>query len=195
MIEYIGPIAALVIAVLVTVVPSKTQKQWGGWWRGAIICLGVLAAAGSTYSIRASHQRENEMRAIITGGDNFCYLKADLAAAATVDSPMPWWLINHGQMPIEKFVAHVARYKPNLAQLDSEYTQILNPQAGWRACPVSPVWSGISLGRDHYLIDLQTPDKYFVEDLKIAVIDGKLQQSIVVTSNGVPVYTTNGFVQ
>jgi hypothetical protein len=195
--DYLGPIAALVLTVLAAVVPSETLKGcWGPTWRAAFIAVGIIAAAGSAFSIHAANQREANMRAWSTGEDNYCYLKADLAAASTPSDPVPWWLVNGGAVPIEKVATWVARYKPNLTRFDKEYREFLNQPRGYRVCGLSPVWSGVGLGRGHYQIDISTPDKHFVEVLQIAEINGQLEQSIVVTEEDEKMrFTTDGFVK
>lgn len=185
--DFIGPVATVLLTVVAAVRPH---------WRVAIIVIGVIAAVASTLSIEFAHRRESDLRSFTSGGDNFCYLKADLAAAKSIDDQVPWWRVNGKGMPLEKAATWVALYKPNLSRLDPEYQAIQNQPRGFFPCPVSPVWSGIVLGRGHYQIDLSTFERHFIEDLEIAAIDGQLRQSIVVreAEQGMQVvFTTGGF--
>ena len=176
--DYFGPAATIALAVLALMPPSGQPRRW---WNAAIIALGLLAAGASTYSIHSTKMHESDLRTWATGGDSYCYLKADLAAARSPSDLVPWWRVNVDGAPIEKLAALVAKYKPNLTRFDKEYWEFPNQLRGYRVCGVSPVWSGFEQGPGHYQIDISTPDKHFIEDLDIFVVDGKMKQSIVVT--------------
>jgi hypothetical protein len=136
------------------------------------------------------------MQTWATGGENYCYLKADLAAANKPDDGVPWWLVNGGSIPIEKLATWVARYKPNLTRFDKEYWEFPNQPRGYRTCGLSPVWSGFGAGRGDYQIDISTPGKHFVEVLKIAGLKGELEQSISVKDDSGKIqFSTDGFVK
>jgi hypothetical protein len=155
------------------VVPIEKKSHHKTWWVGGFAAGGILTAwAGILLSDRA----DNALKEMLTGGDHYCYYRAEIVSPDDLTSKSPLWVICDGPLynlnvwfsPADSGGANDPRYWSMSGS--QHYGEII--PGGFRA--------GMALGPGKYRIEMSARNGTVVEILEIKPIDGKLTQSLQV---------------
>jgi hypothetical protein len=154
------------------VYPLEKKAHHKKWWAAGFFVGGVLTAwAGILLSDRA----DNALKEMLTGGDHYCYYRAELVSANDLTSKSPLWILWHGPIfnlgvwisPADSKDANDPRYWSIGGQHFSEVIP-----GGFR--------SGMALGPGKYRIEMSARNGTVIEILEIKPTNGVLTQSLQV---------------
>jgi hypothetical protein len=171
-----GPIVLGVMGATMALWPPSVEGNTRFYWFAAFVLVGVISAIASLRELRSSHSLKGELAGMITGGDNFCFFKTQLAGAKDLTGPFQLWMFAP-QGPVYDVNYWIAPAHPkdrdDYGSLDVRKPLHTIVHAGGIA------WDR-ALPKGEYSIDFDAKNGHWNGYLRIFAEDGKLKQSIKV---------------
>lgn len=183
--KIIGPIAMTVMGIVVSLWKPKSDGQTRLLWVAMFVVVGGLTAYSS---IQATRIEKAELVELITGGDNYCFIRADASDLKNHAENVRLWIEATGNLYEVAYWMFPAssRRDPN----DPRYWSFDKPRP-----PMSIVYKGaVLLGRaipqGRYMIEFSAKNEAFLQSFSIVEFNGELIQLIEVVKmkTGEPVY-------
>jgi hypothetical protein len=157
----------------VTVYPLTKKSQKKKWWITGFVIAGLsTGASGLTLSDRS----DAALREMLTGGDHYCFYRAEFVEPKNLSAKAPLWVICDGPLyNLSVWFSPADATGPN----DPRYWSMRSGQhfdeiiaGGFR--------SGVALGVGKYRIEMSARNGSVTEILDIKESDGALVQSVEV---------------
>lgn len=196
--DYVGPILSIGLAVAGSIASADAYSGFKRrMWIGAFITGGVLGAFASIISVHGSHQAYERLVNYITGGEGYCFLKAEITDPKNFLARFPLIIVNEGQYPlfgVRMWISPAsAKGNPNdkaYWSMGGVYPEIVYP---------GTVWAGPRIGLGEYRIEISSRNRQYVQILKVIDNKGEIVQTIDVTDtkNGHLIYRfrPHGYVE
>jgi hypothetical protein len=156
----------------VTIYPPEKRNHYKKWWVGAFAVGGVLSALAG---IVLSDRTDNVLKEMLTGGNHYCYYRAEFIDPKDTTSKSPLSVICDGPLynlnvwfsPADSIDANDPQYWSIGGQHFSEIIP-----GGFR--------SGMAFAPGKYRIEMSARNGTVVEILEIKPVNGTLTQSLEV---------------
>lgn len=171
-----GPVALAVLGLIVTGNRPKTPRgRWGWYWVFGII--GVVSVTAAAIDAR---QRDKSLEEMLTGGDNYAYLWAELDSVKNTTDPVHIWLKASGLLyGVNYWIAPAGVSDPN----DKRYWSI---GGGYFPETKGGIRVGRTLPPGKYRVEFSARNGSTIQILEIMETGGKLRQLIDVFRHGTP---------
>ena len=173
----VGTTALATIALYVAIIP-KTLRT-----RLAAVVILLIVGVPTTYSAwhiyQSSSTERKQILDAITGGDNFVYLEANLAAVQGTTDNIPLLLANDGPGSVFDVHIWVSPASSGAHSNQPNYGSIKNkPQPPIPSVKQGRFATSWAVPPGHYLVEIDARNGNFMESLRIVSYKGKLFQII-----------------
>ena len=173
-IAYGGPALLALLGIVVTGNPPSSKRARFTWYA----VFGVILVASVAAAVIDTSQREKKIAEMLTGGDNYGYLSAEVDSMKNTTDPVPVWFQASGLLfGVNYWIAPGGVSDPNnnlYWSIGGGY--IPETRGGFRI--------GKSLLPGKYRIEISARNGSTVQTLEIKEVGGKLVQLIDVFRHG-----------
>jgi hypothetical protein len=173
-INILGPIVLGLMGAIIALWPPATNGNAKTFWFAGFVAIGLITAL-SAYALK------DDLNEMIMGGWHFCYFKTVPSEAKNVNGPFQLWLVapDGPVFDVNYWVseAGTTAKDPGYWSLDQRKQLLPIIHDGGHA------WDRV-LPAGNYRIEFDARNGHWVEDLKIAVNDAKITQTIRVVGFG-----------
>ena len=179
--DYIATLGPIVLSVMGAFVSIKAFE--GGWKRfwvaASFVVVGLLTAWGIVISINAAKKEQQEVHAVITGGDHYSYFMSDESDLRNRKKKIRLWIHGTGTLDgVSVWISPLGVGDPN----DPAYWSIGG--AYFPRVHKGGVLSGVALPPGQYRIDLLARNGLVVQSLTIVEFRGELIQVFDIVRDG-----------
>lgn len=172
----LGPIILALVGAYVRLKPPEHGRRHIKTWLIAFGIVGVVTAGAAYWNSTIQESLENKRFAYETGGESFCFLKAEITDQTKSFDKIPLRIINEGENPVYDVSIWVS--------------PISNYSAGHRIhrdliLPGAYELVNLSLPLGNYRVEINQRNGFFLEFLRIIEVSGIPRQRI-------DVYDANG---
>jgi hypothetical protein len=170
----LGPIVLALMGAVIALWPPASKGRAKVLWFAGFLVIGSITAL-SAYVLK------DDLDEMIMGGRHFCYFKTMPSEAKNLDGPFQLWLVapNGPVFDLNYWISEAGTTAKDAGYWSLDQNKPLYPiiHDGGHA------WDRV-LPTGNYRIEFDGRNGHWVEELKIAVKDGKLAQSIRVIGFG-----------
>jgi hypothetical protein len=170
---YGGPAAMGVMGYVVIDRPPKTQLAKRCWY-AAFIFVAVVSVGSAVWDSKKS---QSEIAAMLTGGDNYCYYRAEIHNPSDLTAKLPLWIKCTG--PLYNLNSWFSPWEAKGDPNNPLYWSLKTGQHFTEIIPGGFI-SGLTLPAGAYRIEMSARNGTVIEMLEIKVDNEKLDQSILV---------------